>query len=755
MNNQIDPVCGMSVNPDTSSYFCKFKDQKFSFCSSHCLDKFKKNPAQYLDPKSVGLDASPTSDLFTCPMHPEIELSHPGSCPICGMALDPKFPDNPTDSSELNEMQKRLCWGVIFVLPLLFLHLTSFIPEGYSRGLQGILCTALVGVGWPFFMRGWNSFVTGHLNMFSLIFLGVGTAYVYSIIVLFFPELFPASFLFEGSIPVYFETSAVIMVLVLLGQVLELRARSQTGQAIQALLEKAPKTATIVQNGHESAIPIERVKPGDILRVKPGEKVPVDGTIIESHSYIDESMITGESIPQEKNEGDGVIGGTVNQTGSFLMRTDKVGKGTFLAQVVQMVAEAQRSRAPIQSLADTVSGYFVPSVILIAILTFLIWSFFGPSPAVAHGLVNAVAVLIIACPCALGLATPMSITVGMGKGARSGVLFKNADALEKLEKISVLFVDKTGTLTEGKPKLAEILVVDSKWNEHELLSIAAALEERSEHPLAFAVTQAAKEKSLQLPPVSGFNSITGEGIEGKVANKDVLIGKLNFLRQNQIFLNENLIQMAAALQKSGQTAIFISIEKSVGGILIIKDPIKGSAKKAIDELHQLGVQIVMLSGDHTLTAKAVANQLQIDQVHAELTPAQKLQLIHAQKEQGKIVGMAGDGINDAPALAASDIGIAMGTGTDVAIESAGVTLVKGDMQGIVRAIRLSKEMMTNIRQNLFFAFIYNIIGVVIATGIFYPWTGWLLNPMIAAFAMSFSSVSVIGNALRLQAINLK
>jgi Cu+-exporting ATPase len=748
MNTKIDPVCGMSVNSSTALYTCQYSNQKYVFCSRHCLEKFKSNPIQFLNSPSVN---KVTAELYTCPMHPEIETSSPGTCPICGMALEPKNPSSESDQSELIDMQKRFYLGIILAIPLLFLNMTHFVPDIYSRWLQFILCTPIVlWSGRPFLVRAWNSLTNKHLNMFSLIVLGVGAAYIYSLMALFFPEFLPASFLYKGFIPIYFETAAVITVLVLLGQVLELKARSKTSQAIQALLEKTAKTARVVENGQDFDRPIEDVKIGDILRVRPGEKIPVDGKIVEGRSSIDESMITGESIPNEKNVQDPVIGGTINQTGSFLMLTEKIGNETLLARIIQMVAEAQRSRAPIQSLADKVSGYFVPAVVLIALFTFIIWGFFGPPPSLVHGLINAVSVLIIACPCALGLATPMSITVGMGRGAELGILFKNADALEELEKVKVLFVDKTGTLTEGRPKLSKIIVIDQKWNENSLLGMAAAIEQNSEHPLALAIVQAAKEKSIPILKVNDFDSITGEGLKGRIENKEILIGKLKFLQNHHISIDTNLEKIYESFQIQGQTAIFISIEGQLAGILTVSDPIKTSTKKALEELHQLGLKIIMLSGDHLQTAQSVADQLNIDQVYAEVSPGRKLELIKKERDLGNVVAMAGDGINDSPALAAANVGIAMGTGTDVAMESAGVTLVKGDLNGIVRAIHLSRSMMRNIRQNLFFAFIYNIVGVFIAAGILYPWTGLLLNPMIAALAMSLSSVSVIGNALRLR-----
>ncbi|MFI5343284.1 MAG: copper-transporting P-type ATPase [Chlamydiales bacterium] len=693
------------------------------------------------------------TELYICPMHPEVQQDHPGSCPICGMALEPKMPQGHEahDEAEYDSMLRRFWIGALLAIPVLVLAMLPIFSAPIFRWLQFLLSTIVVcWAGWPFFQRAWDSLVNRHLNMFSLIALGVGTAYAYSTVALFFPRLFPDSFKQEGFVPIYFETAAIITVLVLLGQVLELKARSRTGQAIKALLKRAAKSARIVQDGIEQEIPIEQVKVGDILRVKPGEKIPVDGRIIEGKSSIDESMITGEPIPQERTEQESVIGGTINQTGSFLMQAEKVGEQTLLAQIVQMVAEAQRSRAPIQNLADTVSSYFVPAVVAVAVGTFIAWLYFGPQPVAVYGLVNAVAVLIIACPCALGLATPMSIMVGMGMGAESGVLFKNAEVLETLEKVSILFVDKTGTLTEGRPKLTELVSFHSKWSAEEMLRLTAAIEQSSEHPLAAAIIHGAKERGIDIPKAAAFASFTGEGIEGTVEGEQILIGQLHFLQSRGVALGEEWQQKAGTFQRQGQTIVYVSIDGEAAGFLTISDPVKSTSPAAIQTLHQLGLKIVMLSGDNEQTAKAVASRIGIDQVYAGIAPQDKFKWIKEARQGGAIVAMAGDGINDAPALAAADVGIAMGTGTDVAMESAGVTLVKGELTGIVRAILLSRSMMRNIRQNLFFAFIYNILGIFIAAGVLYPWTGWLLNPMIAALAMSFSSVSVIGNALRLR-----
>lgn len=694
-------------------------------------------------------------------MHPQIIQDQPGNCPICGMTLEPKNIETKTDDSEYKDMRFRFWIGAILSILILILAmgdmvpiLGRIIPTHFSRWLQLFLSTPVIlWAGWPFFERGWQSIVNRHLNMFSLISLGVGVAYLFSIIAFFFPHMFPNTFLYHGEVPLYFETAAIIIVLVLLGQVLELKARSQTSQAIKALLGRGAKSARIIENGNEKEIPIDQVKVGDILRVRPGDKIPVDGKITEGKSAIDESMITGEPIPVEKEMGGPVIGGTINQTGSFLMQAEKIGSETLLSRIVQMVEQAQRSRAPIQSLADTISSYFVPTVVLIAILTFIVWTWIGPEPSFIYGLVNAVAVLIIACPCALGLATPMSIMVGMGRGAQAGVLVKNADALEKLEKVRTIVIDKTGTLTEGKPKLTHVLAKE-EGKENELLRLAAAVEQNSEHPLAASIVQGAKERSLSLPNVENFQSITGGGVIGKVENYEVLIGKPDFLQKRNISGVANFEQKAQELQKQAQTVMFVAIDGQVSGLITVSDPIKNSTPTAIRELHNLGQKIVMLTGDNEQTAQSVAKIVGIDEVHAGVAPEYKQEYVKQAKEKGDLIAMAGDGINDAPALATADVGIAMGTGTDVAMESAGVTLVKGDLMGIVRAIHLSQAMMKNIRQNLFLAFIYNVLGIPIAAGILYPFTGVLLNPIIAALAMSLSSVSVILNALRLRHIKL-
>lgn len=753
---EFDPVCGMEVNSDQSPYKFNSQGKQHFFCSKQCLENFKKNPQKYLheQPKNQRMNVFTE---YTCPMHPQIIQDHPGNCPICGMTLEPKNVEAKTDDAEYRDMRFRFGLGAILSILVLILAmgdmvplLRRIIPIHFSRWLQFILSTPVIlWAGWPFFERGWQSIVSRSLNMFTLISMGVGVAYLYSVIAFFFPHTFPISFLHQGQVPLYFETAAIITVLVLLGQVLELKARGQTSQAIKALLGRAAKSARIIVNGEEKEVSIDQVKVGDILRIRPGDKIPVDGKITEGNSTIDESMITGEPIPVEKEAGSIVIGATINQTGSFLMQAEKVGSETLLSRIVHMVAEAQRSRAPIQSLADKVSGYFVPIVVLVAILTFIVWAWIGPQPSFVYGLVNAVAVLIIACPCALGLATPMSIMVGMGRGAEAGILIKNAEALEKLEKVKTIVVDKTGTLTEGKPKLTRV-ISNEHGKENEILRLAAALEQNSEHPLAASIVQGAKERSISLPKVENFQSITGEGVIGKIENHEVLVGKSNFLQERKINGVAPLQQQALELQKQAQTVMFVAIDGHAVGLITVSDPIKSSTPDAIQQLHRLGQKIVMLSGDNEQTAQSVAKKLEIDEVHAGVAPDYKQEFVQKAKGKDGFVAMAGDGINDAPALAAADVGIAMGTGTDVAMESADVTLIKGDLVGIVRAINLSRAMMKNIRQNLFFAFIYNALGIPIAAGILYPFTGLLLNPIIAALAMSLSSVSVIGNALRLR-----
>jgi Cu+-exporting ATPase len=700
--------------------------------------------------------------IYTCPMHPQIERDHPGACPICGMALEPKVATAGTDEeagSELRDMTRRLWVAAVLALPVFLLAMAQQVPRfalvGYSppvRWVQFLLSTPVVWwAGWPFFVRGARSLRTRHWNMFTLIALGVGAAWTYSAVAFILPGIFPAAMRTHGAVEVYFESAAVIVVLVLLGQVLELRARAQTSSAIRALLNLAPATAVLVTAQGEREAPLAEVQAGDRLRVRPGGKVPVDGIIEEGASSVDESMITGESLPVEKKAGDRVTGGTLNATGSFVLRADKVGADSLLSRIVQMVASAQRSRAPIQGVADKAAAVFVPAVASISALTFLVWFFFGPDPRLAHAAVNAVGVLIIACPCALGLATPMSIMVGVGRGAQAGILFKDADALERLGKVTWLVVDKTGTLTEGKPRLTDILPVSTS-GESPLLQFAASLERASEHPLAAAVVRGAEERGTPLLPVAGFRSVTGSGIAGLVDGRLVVVGKPAFLKEEGVPPSAALEELAAALQAEAKTVLFVGVDRIMAGLIAVADPIKESSREAIALLHQLGVKLQMVTGDNRLTAESVARRLGLDGFDAEAKPADKITKVNDLKREGSVVAMAGDGVNDAPALAAADVGIAMGTGTDVAIETAGVTLVSGDLRGIAKAIRLSRAMMINIRQNLFFAFVYNLLGVPIAAGVLYPFFGLVLSPMIAGAAMSLSSVSVITNALRLRRI---
>jgi Cu+-exporting ATPase len=698
-------------------------------------------------------------------MHPEVVRDAPGNCPICGMGLEPRTVSLEEEKNpELVYMTRRFWVGVVLTVPLLLIAMSDLVP---GNPLERIVSMRVLGWvqfalatpvvlwgGWPFFVRGWQSIVNRSLNMFTLIGLGVSVAYLFSVVAKLFPEIFPSSFRDAmGGVPLYFEAAAAITTLVLLGQVLELRARSQTGAAIKALLGLAPKTARrILGDGGEADVPLDQVQVGDRLRVRPGEKVPVDGVVIEGSSAIDESMVTGESIPVEKHADDRVIGATVNGTGSFVMRAERVGAETLLSQIVQMVAEAQRSRAPIQKLADVVSGYFVPGVVAIAGLTYFVWSIWGPQPRMAHGLVNAVAVLIIACPCALGLATPMSIMVATGKAAQSGVLFKNAEAIEIMRKVDTLVVDKTGTLTEGKPKLVSVVTVEGV-DEQTLLRLAASLEKGSEHPLAAAIVAGAQERGIKLAEAAAFNSLTGKGVTGEVDGRKVSLGNRALLDELKIDPAE-LAAKAESLRSDGQTVMFVAIDDKAAGLVGVADPIKETTAEAIKQLHEEGIRIVMLTGDSRTTAEAVARKLNIDEVVAEVLPNQKVDVVKKFQAEGRFVAMAGDGINDAPALAQAQVGIAMGTGTDVAMKSAGVTLVKGDLRGIVRARVLSRLTMGNIKQNLFFAFIYNSLGVPIAAGVLYPFFGILLSPMIAAAAMSFSSVSVIANALRLRRVSI-
>jgi Cu+-exporting ATPase len=692
-----------------------------------------------------------SQEAYTCPMHPEVQQNHPGSCPICGMSLELRTPKPELENPEYKAILFRLKVGAALTVLVLILALApTDLPHMASLWLQWLFSSTIVlWAGRLFFTRAWESLRNRSLNMFSLIALGVGAAYGYSTVAVFLPGLFPASFRQNGELFVYFDAASMITVLVLLGQLLELKARSRTSYAIQSLLQQGAKTAHLVTNGSEQEVPIERVVVGDDVRVKPGEKVPVDGVVVSGSSYVDESMITGEPTPVAKEAKTPVIGGTVNQTGSFLMKATKVGAETMLARIVQIVSEAQRSRAPIQNLADRVSQYFVPIVVLISIVTFAIWATFGPQPSFTLALLNAIAVLIIACPCALGLATPMSVMVGVGRGAEEGVLVKNADALERLERVDTILIDKTGTLTEGKPTVTRILPTSS-WNETSLLHLAASLEQRSEHPYAAAIVRAAHSRGIHLSDVQEFVSTTGGGISGTVNGKHILVGSRSLMNIHNIVEEDILQQQARDAQQSAQTTIFIAVDGKQAGVVMISDPVKATTPDAIRELHRLGLRIVMVTGDTLPTAQTIAKSLSIDEVHANILPEEKLRLVVQQREAGRVVAMAGDGINDAPALAAADVGIAMGTGTDVAMESAGITLVKGDLRGIVRAITLSRATMRNIRQNLFFAFFYNALGVPIAAGIFYPFTGLLLNPVIASAAMTGSSLSVVFNALRLK-----
>ena len=755
----IDPICQMEVNEATAPS-TERDGATFYFCSEHCQQKFITNGARHSPSRhDVTAAAEPpplAASIYTCPMHPEIEQNHPGSCPKCGMALEPKViqAGDEEDDSELNDMSRRFWVGLVLGLPVLILAMAPMVglellsPQ-VSVWIQFLLTTPVVlWSGWPFFHRGWQSLLSRHLNMFTLIAIGTGAAYFYSAAATLFPNLFPESFREGGQVAVYFEAAAMICVLVLLGQVLELQARRRTSSAIRELLSLAPPTAFVIRDGKEEEVSLKHVHANDLIRVRPGDKVPVDGIITEGKSAIDESMITGEPVPVSKTAGDSVIGGTVNQTGAFVFRAERVGRDTMLAQIVDMVGQAQRSRAPIQRVADSVAGYFVPAVVLAAIVTFIVWATVGPPPQLANALINAVAVLIIACPCALGLATPLSIMVGVGRGAKEGVLIKNAEVLETMKKVDTLIVDKTGTLTEGRPRLTEC-VSPPGMSEEELIRYAAAVERNSEHPLARSIVQASKERNFELPTVMDFQSATGMGVEGRVDGKLVLIGRKEYLESQGVDCHAELSERADELRQQGHTAMFVGIDK-LAGMLAVSDPIKDSTPAAIQELHQLGLKIIMLTGDNQKTAESVAAQLNIDQVEAGVKPQDKSDRVSALREQGHVVAMAGDGVNDAPALAAADVGIAMGTGTDVAIESAGLTLVKGNLRGIVNAIKLSRAVVRNIHENLFFAFIYNAIGVPIAAGILYPFFGILLSPMLAAAAMSFSSVSVVGNALRLR-----
>jgi Cu+-exporting ATPase len=804
MKVAIDPVCGMTVSPERSAGSFEHKGTTYHFCNPHCLEKFRKDPERFLEPEEAEeepVEAAPGGTYvcpmdpdvvedapgpcrkcgmalepatvsaprreteWTCPMHPEIVRSEPGSCPICGMALEPRTVTREEENPELRDMKRRFFVSAALTLPILGFMVSDFLPSKplYSIlsaqaaiWLQFLLATPVVlWGGWPFFVRGAQSVVNRSLNMFTLIALGTGAAYVFSVLATLFPGLFPDSFLdpHSGALAVYFEPAAVIVTLVLLGQVLELTARSRTSSALRALLELAPpKARRVGEDGREEDVPLESVERGDLLRVRPGEKIPVDGVVEEGASSVDESMITGEPIPVEKEKGSPVTGGTVNGTGSFVMKAVRVGSDTLLAQIVKLVSEAQRSRAPIQRLADKVSAWFVPAVVLVAVATALVWGLYGPEPRLAHALVNAVAVLIIACPCALGLATPMSVMVGTGRGAQSGVLVKNAEALEILEKVDALMVDKTGTLTEGRPKLVSVTVAHG-FDEKELLRAAASVERASEHPLAAAIVAGAKERGIAPASVTEFRSITGKGVTAKLEGRSVAVGSERLL--SELALGRDAFSGSVdELRREGQTVVFVAVDGKPAGLLGVADPIKETTREAIDLLHREGLEVVMVTGDERVTADAVARKLGIDAVEAGVLPDEKADYVKKLQAKGRKVAMAGDGVNDAPALAQADVGIAMGTGTDVAMESASVTLVKGDLRGIVRARRLSQGTMRNIRQNLFFAFIYNALGVPLAAGVLYPFFGLLLSPIIASAAMTFSSVSVITNALRLRRLPL-
>jgi Cu+-exporting ATPase len=763
----VDPVCGMTVDPARAAGHVDYQGQTYYFCGRGCVEKFRANPAEFIKPRPEQARGAPTAvhtQEYTCPMHPQVRQIGPGSCPICGMALEPAtatLDEHPNE--ELIDMSRRFWVSAALTAPLLLLAMGEYFPGPLARvgaapwfpwlGLAFATPVVIWGA-WPFFVRGWMSVVNRSLNMFTLIALGVSVAYIYSVVATVFPGWFPSSFRDDmGRVGVYFEVSATIVTLILLGQVLELRARSQTSSAIKKLLGMAAKTARrLGDDGKEEDVPLEAVRVGDRLRVRPGEKVPVDGVVLDGSSSVDESMVTGEPIPVEKRPGDRVVGATISGTGSLVIRAEKVGADTLLARIVAMVAEAQRSRAPIQKLADTVSAYFVPAVIAIAIATFVVWALVGPEPRMAHALVNAVAVLIIACPCALGLATPLSIMVATGKGATVGILFRNAEAIEVMRKVDTLVVDKTGTLTEGKPRLVSIIAIPG-FTDQEILRVAAGLEVGSEHPLAAAIVAGADARGAAPGAARDFTSVTGKGVRGSVDGRSAALGNRALMDQIGIDVGASAGQ-AEALRAEGQTVMFVAIDGRLAGLIGVADPIKESTPEAIDALHREGIRIVMLTGDSRTTADAVARKLAIDEVVAEVLPDQKVAVIKRLQAGGRFVAMAGDGINDAPALAQAQVGIAMGTGTDVAMESAGVTLVKGDLRGLVRARRLSRQTMANIKQNLFFAFVYNSAGVPIAAGVAYPFFGLLLSPMIAAAAMSFSSVSVIANALRLRRVSL-
>lgn len=758
----IDPVCGMRVDPLKTEHHLDHKGQRYFFCSGSCRTRFEAEPEKFLAPKSsVAEKKLPEGTIYTCPMHPEIRQVGPGSCPICGMALEPEavsLDDKP--DPELIDMTRRFWIALALTLPVFVIDMAAHVggihllPAQTSNWVSFALATpAVLWGGWPFFERGWQSVKTRNLNMFTLIAMGTGVAYIYSVVATLAPQLFPQAFRdMHGAVAVYFEAAAVITVLVLLGQVLELRARAQTSGAIRALLGLAPKTARRISQAGDEDIDIDAIAVGDLLRVRPGEKIPIDGVVTEGSSLVDESLVTGESMPVKKAVGTKVIGGTVNQSGGLVMRAEKIGRDTMLARIVDLVARAQRSRAPVQRLADMVAGWFVPVVIVVAIAAFAVWAMFGPEPRLAYALVAAVTVLIIACPCALGLATPMSIMVGVGRGARSGILIRDAEALERMEKVDTLVIDKTGTLTEGKPKVVAVVPADG-FERNELLRLAASVERASEHPLAFAILNAAKDESIELRDVQNFDSPVGKGALGTVDGRRIVIGNAVIMQQSSIDIR--MLEAEARTQRErGATAIYVAVDGRAAGIIAIADPIKPSAQDAIRQLRDDGLRIVMLTGDNVTTAQAVAKTLGITEVEADVLPERKGDVVARLRSEGRVVAMAGDGINDAPALAAADVGIAMGSGTDVAIESSGITLLRGDLIGLVEARLLSRATMRNIRQNLVFAFLYNAAGIPVAAGLLYPTFGILLSPMLAAAAMALSSVSVIGNALRLSRAKL-
>lgn len=754
-----DPVCGMkaAANPEKMA---THDGTDYYFCSKGCVAKFTADPQRYLDPSSYTAPPVAADAVYTCPMHPEIQQVGPGTCPICGMALEPLHATAEEDTTELDDMTRRFWMSLVLSLPLLLLsmgefvgiHAGAWLGHQTNAWLQGVLATPVVlWFGLPFLQRAVQSFKTRNLNMFSLIGIGVMAAWLLSAVSLLFPDMLPAAFKMDGMAPLYFEAAAVIVTLVLLGQVLELRARSRTNAAVKDLLALTPATALRIKaDGSEEEISLDKVRINDLLRVKPGANIPVDGVVSEGHSTVDESMITGEPMPAQKQAGSKAVAGTVNQTGSFILRAEKIGGDTLLAQIVQLVNQAGRSRAPIQKLADKVSGWFVPAVIGIAVLAFVAWAAFGPSPALANGMLAAVSVLIIACPCALGLATPISIMVGIGRGAHEGVLIKDAEALELMEKVDTLVIDKTGTITEGAPQVQQIIATEG-FARADVLVLAASLEKMSEHPLAQAILAHVRAQGLSVPPVEKFTSVTGKGVRGEIDGHLVLLGNALLLQESGI-ATDMLKEQADSLRAEGKTVMFVAIGTKLAGLISVADPVKEGSAAAIQALQAAGVRVVMLTGDNAITANAVARRLNIDEVHAEVLPADKHRHVQLLQQQGRIVAMAGDGINDAPALVEASVGIAMGTGTDIAMNSARIVLVKGDLRGIVKARQLSRSTMKNIRQNLFFAFVYNFVGVPIAAGVLFPWFGILLSPMIASAAMSLSSVSVIANALRLRSI---